>query len=145
MGFNIVVGLAIPWLVGAWLYLKDRDSVLLIAPFASVLAWTVNQFGFHYGFWEMSPFGSQECSAWPFNLGLFPLSFCFTVYAARHTRYHPALLIVASSLFLTLLEFLGVVSGHRGWNTQWTFISYLVPNLLCFAYYRLLHRQGITE
>ncbi len=50
MIFNIIVGFIIPWISGIVFYFTDRKVLFTIAPFQSVVAFTVNSFGFFYKF-----------------------------------------------------------------------------------------------
>lgn len=72
MILNIILGCIIPWAFGVILYFKDKKTVLIIAPFSSILAYTVNEFCFHLNFWRLVPVNiSDDYTSISVNLGLY--------------------------------------------------------------------------
>lgn len=150
MILNIIVGSLIPLVPGIYLFKKDRLMFLLIAPVGSVLAWSVNQLGNAYGFWEIRPLqlAEKSLSAMPLNLGLYPVISALMIFAHR-TYIRNAIVVPLFACLLTLLEYIGVLANYvlyyRGWNIYWTFVSYLLPLTLVFAYCRWLEHAGILQ
>ncbi len=50
MIFNVIFAFIIPWISGIVFYFTDRKVLFTIAPFQSVVAFTVNSFGFFINF-----------------------------------------------------------------------------------------------
>ncbi len=142
---NIILGFVIPWLFGAFLYIKDKKVVLIMFPIGATVSYTINYLGFHFGFWHLTPILKDESmSALPLDLGLFALFPCFLVFAIRHIKNSPVAIILVLTCIATLLEWLGVLFGKvvfgNDWNIGWTFVSYLVPWAICYWYYKVLKK-----
>jgi hypothetical protein len=141
MFFNSILVFVIPWIVAILhLYKKDKLLIVLIGPFFSVIAFTINEFGF----WEVIPFPNQKTlSALPFNLGLYPILASYLIFFIKKYK-HPYAIIFFMSAFTTILEmifllFERVIYGN-GWNNTWTFFSYLFPYMLTYWYYKYIKR-----
>jgi len=140
MTLNIVIGFIIPWIFGVTLYFKDRKTVLIIAPFSSILGYTVNEFCFHLNFWRLVPVNiNDDLTSMSVNLGLYPILGCYLIYYISKKHVNPYLIIFIFTIVTTILEYLGVlfdlVSYGNGWNIGFTFLSYLIPYLLIYWYY----------
>lgn len=143
MILHIILIFLIPWIICILhLYKKEKMLVFLIAPFFSVVAYSVNAFGFYFGFWEVLPFPSQKNYATlPFELGIYPVLACYLIYFIKIIN-KPYVVLFLMTLFITLLELVFVYFGRviygNGWNIYHTFFSYLLPYLLAYWYYRYL-------
>ena len=79
--FNFIIGFVIPWILGFYLYQRNPKVIILIAPISSVIAFTINDWGFNYNFWDFTPIlHEQSYAALSFNLGVFPILFCSYIY-----------------------------------------------------------------
>lgn len=74
MVLNIILGFIIPWII-ALIIVRERKIIYYLAPFASVISFIVNDFGFYY-FWNLYPFRLVNLSVIPFNIGLFCIYPC---------------------------------------------------------------------
>lgn len=84
---NIILGFIILWVFGAFLYVKDKKVILTMFPIGAAISYTINYFGFHFGFWHLTPILKDESmSALPLDLGLFALFPCFLVFELRHIK-----------------------------------------------------------
>ncbi|KIL40469.1 hypothetical protein SD70_13675 [Gordoniibacillus kamchatkensis] len=146
MFLNVLFGFVLPWIIGGtYLLKKGRKILILIFPFSSMLAFTINQFGFHFGLWSLMPRMNKSFSALPFDLGLYPIQACLMIIAITNfprIRCNPYWFIVANAFLVTFaewvyLKFGMVVYGH-GWNIIGTFVSYLVPLVLVYLYFNLI-------
>lgn len=140
MILNIVLGFIIPWIFGVILYFKDKKIVLIIAPFSSILAYTVNEFCFHLNFWRLAPLNiNDDYTSLSVNLGLYSILGCYLIYYISRKHINSYLMILIFTIVTTILEYLGIlfnlVSYGNGWNIGWTFLSYLIPYLLIYWYY----------
>lgn len=143
MFLNILIALIIPWILMIILYFRDKKVVLIIAPFQSMLAYTINAMGFYYGFWDLYPFNNKEIVHVPFDIGIYPMLSAYMVYHIKSTKLkekiNPFTVIVIFTLLTTCIEGAGVFMGRvvygKGWNIGWTFMSYLIPYILNYYYY----------
>ncbi|MDR5658368.1 hypothetical protein RH915_02585 [Serpentinicella sp. ANB-PHB4] len=107
MLLNTVLGFIIPWIFGVWLILKYKKLVFIIYPFSSVVSHTFNSFGFHAGYWKVTPIDYGVFSALPFDLGLFPLLGYYLIYVISKQTGSDIFLYLSLALallFLSLLE-----------------------------------------
>ncbi|MFL0194558.1 CBO0543 family protein [Clostridium sp. WILCCON 0269] len=140
MILNIILGFIIPWIFGTVLYFKNKRIVLIIAPFSSILAYTVNEFCFHLNFWRLAPLNIQDdYTSTSVNLGLYPILGCCLIYCIWRNRINPYLIVFIFALGTTTFEYAGfllkLVTYGNGWNIGWSFISYFIPYLLLCLYY----------
>lgn len=140
MVLNIILGFIIPWIFGVALYLKDKKILLTIAPFSSILAYTVNEFCFHLNFWRLIPvYIDDDYTAISVNLGLYPILGGYLIYYVSKKYINSYLVIFIFTLATTVVEYLAflfkLVTYGNGWNIGFTFISYLIPYLLIYWYY----------
>lgn len=149
MLLNIVIAFIIPWILMVILYFRDKEVVLIIAPFQSAIAFTINSIGFYYGFWDLYPFGSKEIVHVPFDIGIYPMLSAYMIYYIKHKEINPLMVIFIFTLLTTCIEGAGVNMGRvvygRGWNIGGTFISYLIPYILNYGYYLSLKKLGVFK
>ncbi|SMQ86934.1 hypothetical protein SAMN05444673_7016 [Bacillus sp. OV166] len=150
MFFNIILVFVIPWIVGLLhLYKQDKVLIPVIGSFFSVIAFTINEFGFYFGFWEVLPsFNQKTLSALPFNLGLYPILASYLIYFIKKYKY-PYLVLLLMTIFTTLIEmifsYFGRVIYSNGWNNIWTFCSYMFPYILVYWFYTYLKKLKILK
>jgi hypothetical protein len=114
-----------------------------------IITFTINEFGFYLGFWEVLPSVNQKTlSALPFNLGLYPILASYLIYFIKRYKY-PYLVLLLMTIFTTLIEmifgYFGRVIYSNGWNNVWTFFSYLIPYVLVFCFYTYLKNLKILK
>jgi len=125
---------------GVILYFKDKKTVLIIAPFSGILAYTINEFCFHLNLWRLAPLNiKDDLTTISVNLGLYPILGCYLIYYISRKHINAYLIILIFTIVTTIFEYLGflfnfVIYGN-GWNIGWTFLSYLIPYLLIYWYY----------
>lgn len=148
MIFNIIVGFIIPWISGIVFYFKNRKILFIISPFSSAIAFIVNLAGPFCGFWSIYPYRYGVFSSIPFDLGLYPILSVYLIYYINKTKINPYLLIIIATIFTTLLELFGILTGRvifsNGWNLSFTFISYLIPYLLNYWFYIQLKKMKVV-
>lgn len=148
MIFNIIVGFIIPWAFGIYLYFKDRKTLLIIAPIGAAIALVYNTVGFYIPFWKLKDFSLGRMSGLPFDLGVYPVVLSYLIYFIKNYKVKSYKLILLFSVITTIGEFIGVLMGRvvylNSWNIGWTFISYLIPYITGYVYYRQLKREGLT-
>ncbi|AGY75177.1 CBO0543 family protein [Clostridium autoethanogenum] len=148
MILNIVLGFIILWIFGVILYFKDKKTVLIIAPFSSILGYTVNEFCFHLNFWRLVPINiNDDLTSVSVNLGLYPILGSYLIYYISKKHINSYSITLIFTIVTTILEYLAVlfnlVSYGNGWNIGWTFLSYLIPYLLVYWYYLKLKKIKI--
>jgi len=131
------------------LYFRDKKVLLIIAPFQSAIAYTINMIGFYYGFWDLYPFGNKEIVHVLFDIGIYPMLSAYMIYYIHHKNINPFSVIFFFTLLTTCIEGAGVSIGKvvygNGWNIGGTFISYLIPYILNYGYYLYLKKLGVFE
>lgn len=149
MIFNIVIAFVIPWIFMIILYFKNKKILLIIAPFQTAIAYTINAIGFYYGFWDLYPFNNKEIVHLPFDLGIYPMLSVYMIYYIHLKKTNPFTIIFIFTLLTTSIEGAGVIIGNvvygHGWNIGGTFISYLIPYILNYAYYICLKNLGVFK
>jgi hypothetical protein len=148
MILNIIICLVIPWIFGVVLYFLDKKTLLVIAPFFGVIAYTVNEFGFHLNLWRLAPVNiADDLTSLTANIGLYPILAAYLIFFIQRKKGKAYLIILIFTLLTTLLEYFGVllhaVQYGNGWNIGWTFLSYLIPYLLAYWYYKKLKKIGV--
>ena len=150
MFFNTIFIFVIPWIIGIFhLYKKDKLLIPLIGSFFSVIAFTINELCFYFGFWEVVPFPNQKTlSALPFNLGIYPILASYLIFFIKKNK-NPYLVVLLITLFTTFLEmifvFWGRVTYGNGWNIFFTFLSYMFPYTLVYWYYVYLKKLNVLS
>ena len=145
MLINILLGFLLPWILGIYIYKRDKRILIAIFPIGSLLAFIINIFGFYFEFWNLTPIllKLKTMAVLPMNLGVFPVLACYLVYLinSRYKQWNSVLLIILFSGFTTGLEFTGVITSKvvymNHWNIGWTFVSYFVFYILVVWYYRI--------
>ncbi|AKC61303.1 hypothetical protein A0J52_16170 [Clostridium sporogenes] len=147
MLFNIIIAFIIPWISGIVFYFKDRKVLFTIAPFQSVIAYTVNSLGFFYNFWSIYPQQYGKFATIPYDLGIYPILSVYLIHYINKSKINPYILVFIATIFTTSLEWLGILSGKifysNGWNIGFTFISYLLPYLINYWFYTQLKKMNV--
>ena len=151
MILNIILGFVVPWIICIMhLYKKEEKLLLfLVAPVFSVVAYTINTFGFYFDFWEVIPFPDQKnLASLPFDLGIFPVLASYLIYFIKKIK-KPYFVVFLMTLFTTFLELIFVYFGRviygNYWNIYLTFFSYLFPYLFVYGYYKYLIKLNVIK
>ena len=131
------------------LYKKEKMLSFLIVPFVSVVAYTINNFGFYYGFWEAVTFPNQKnLASLPFDLGIYPVLASYMIFFIRKIK-KPYFVVFLMTLFTTFLELIFVYFGRviygNDWNIYFGFLSYLCPYLFVYGYYKHLMKLNVIK
>lgn len=149
MLLNIIIGFIIPWIFGWILYFKNKKILYTIFPFQSMVAYTIIMLEIDIGFWKLSPDNYFALPAIPFCLGLYPISASYLIYFISKSKVNPCLLIALFTALTTVSEWLGIIIDKvhykNGWNIFFTFLSYLLPYILCYIYYLWLKKNKILD
>lgn len=148
MLLNIIAGFVIPWLFGLIIYRKNKRIILFIAPISAVIAFTTIALEEYMGFWNLYPFDIYDpITALPYCLGLYTVNPSILIYFINDRRFNPYFNIVLITILTTIEEGLGVLVGRvtydNGWNMGWTFISYLIPYIIIYLFYKYLKKEGL--
>lgn len=150
MILNIVLGFVAPWAISIMhLYKKEKLLLILVAPLFSVVAYTINTFGFYFGFWEITPFPNQKnLASLPFDLGIYPVLASYLIFFIRRFK-KPYFVVFLMTLFTTFLELIFLYFGRiiygNDWNILLTFFSYLFPYLFVYGYYKYLIKLNVIK
>lgn len=137
---NIILGFIIPWALSLIILKKNIKIIIIFAPFASMVAFMINDIGTSLGFWDLEPIINEDesASALPLNLGTFPAIACLMLYLLLHSNINRIILIISTSIFLATVEAICKAVGYchysNGWNIFYTFLSYLTALLLVYLY-----------
>lgn len=147
MTFNIIAGFFIPWILGIYIYIKEKSLFLTIYPFGCTISYTFNMIGFYFKFWDIAPYGYGIFASLPLNLGLYPILGTYFVFLLDRKVSKAPYLMVVFSLLTTGFEYLMIIIkrgiyGH-GWNLFCTFVSYLAAYILGYNFYRLVRNKRI--
>ncbi|WP_317618474.1 CBO0543 family protein [Paenibacillus sp. PL91] len=143
---NIIIGFFIPWIFGIYLYKRAPVIILLICPITAIMSTVINAVGYQLEFWRFTPLikNVATLSSLPFDIGFYPVMTSYLIYWIRQNNQYPFLKIVCIGLLTTILELIaylfGKVEYSNHWNIGWTFVSYVIPYILIYLYYRLLSR-----
>ncbi len=148
MAINIILGFVLPWAAGFYLYFKSKTILLILAPYASAWAFTINDILFNLNFDRFVPINvSNDLTTLSVNLGLYPVLGSYMIYFIHLKKMSPYVLIFAFTCFTTLAEALGVLYGlvayYNGWTIGWTIVSYILPYFACYWYYRVLNKYNV--
>lgn len=139
----ILLGFIVPWIIGIYLYTKDKKTVAVIAPFSSMLAFVLNEFGIQFGLFQPLPvYELKSFSALFVNAGMFAIEPCIYIYFLRQTKFRPVILNIIISIFATFIEYLLVSAGYimysEYWNIIYTYLSFFAAFMIVYLYYLLL-------
>jgi len=148
MALNFIVGFVIPWIIFIFhLNLKDKTLLVLIAPFGTFLAYTINDIGIYFELWKVQPF-DHPLSEMPFNIGLYPVLGCYLIYFIKKYK-HPYIVIILLSLFTTGIEYWYLIAENvnygNGWSIYWTILSYVIPFTIAYWFYLYLKKLNLTN
>lgn len=131
------------------LYFRDKKILLIIAPFTSAIAYTINSIAFYYGFWDLYPFGNKLIVHVPFDIGFYPMLSAYMIYYINRKNINPFTVLFSFTLFTTCIEGVAVIMGRvvygNGWNIGGTFFSYLISCILNYGYYLYLKKLGVFK
>jgi hypothetical protein len=145
MFLNIIVGFIVPWVV-CLIIIREHKLIYFIAPFAGVISFIIDDFGFHY-FWRLYPFELRNLSGIPFNIGLYCICPCILIQLIRKYNISVYIVLPLMSLMLTLIEGCGLLVGRvvyfNYWNIFATYISYFVSLLISYIFYKIIKKQNL--
>lgn len=145
MILNIILGFIFPWVI-ALIIVREHKIIYYLAPFASVISFIVNDFGFYY-FWNLYPFRLVNLSGIPFNIGLFCIYPCISIELMRKYDVSAYIGLPITSLIITLVEGYGVLIGrvvyYNHWNIVATYFSYFISLLISYTFYKVLKKQNL--
>jgi hypothetical protein len=149
MFYTVVVAFLVPWFLTIIFYKKlDKALLFTITPIGSVIAFSIDELGFYFGFWNIKPFYDDTMAELPFNLGLYSILAFLLISLIRKYR-QPLITIISFTLLTTILEFIYLIIGRveygNRWNLGWTFVSYLVPYFLLYLYYNALMKINVLN
>lgn len=147
MIFNIIIGFLIPWILGIYIYIKEKRLFLVIYPFGCTVSYTISMIGFYFKFWGIVPYKYGIFASMPVNLGLYPILGTYLVFLIYKGIGKPYYLILAFSLLTTGFEYLMLIfkKGMYGnsWNLFWTFILYLAAYISAYCFYYLVRSKKV--
>ncbi|HEX3030555.1 MAG TPA: hypothetical protein VHT34_14935 [Clostridia bacterium] len=147
MILNFTIFLVIPLALAIFIYHKNSTVFLTGFTFTCLLAFTFNTLGVYFGFFNVYPFSQSYFSYIPLNLGLYPVMGTLYLYLLHTVKLNKAILLlsfaVISTAFKMVLLYFGRAVYGNGWNSFYTFISFLVAYYLGYLFYLTLSRKKI--
>ncbi|WP_088071933.1 hypothetical protein [Gottfriedia luciferensis] len=145
----IFSGLILPWLVGFILLKKVPKIMVVFIPICVAIAFIINTWGFNY-YWSLKvKFNELALSAFPFNLGLYPILGCIYICTIYFKKLNIFIAIILFTVTTTLIEFWALSEGHviyrNGWTIYLTALSYLIAYVVVLGYYKLVLYYGILN
>lgn len=149
MILNIILGFIIPWVFGVILYYKDKKVILIIVPFMAVWAYFLNEILFHLNFFRLAPLNiDDDYTTMAINVGLYPLLVSYLIYFIKSNKTSRFILVIIFALMPTIAEYLGllfhIIIYKNGWNLGWSFLSYILYNLIGYWYYNKVEKYWLS-
>jgi len=147
---NILIGLVIPGVLIIYLFKKKPVIITLMYPLGIAIAFISNDWGFKL-FWEVSPTheNNPSLTAFPYNIGFFPLLSSLFGYIRVKDVIKPHLLIFLFTTISTFMEFVAVWSGkityYHGWNIFFTLFVYLMGFIGSSFYIKILRNYNVLN
>lgn len=148
MLINILVGFIVPWIFGIYLFKLKPNILLTIFPIGAVLSHIINAFAIEYKVWDILPGKFAEIDFLLFDIGLYTILPSYLIFFIQKYRGVNRYFQILFFTFITSIsEFIwykaGRISYKNGWSIYHTFLSYLIPYILVYLYYKLLKRKGV--
>ncbi|QSF46984.1 hypothetical protein [Paenibacillus tianjinensis] len=144
MLLNILLGFILPWCFGQYLLIKKPTFAIQVSIIGALLAFLVNDVGFHMNWWYVTPKDYGTISFIPYNFGIFALFSVFTLNLINNFG-RAWIVIPVMSLVKTVLEstlvFTGKVVYQNDWNLGFTYVSYLIPCTASYLIYSFLKKR----
>ncbi len=130
MIYIFLLGFALPWILGVYLYKKAPAILLTAAPATALIAVTINQLGIHLGLWKVNPMPRVILMDSIFlDLGIFPVIGVWFSYLIHAKKYKRIWVYLGFILGMTGLEYgallKGTVSYNEDWNIFFTLLVYV--------------------
>lgn len=150
--YNIIFfSFIFPWFIGIFLYFKDKQIILTIAPFSCTVGFILNTIGIDLGYFYPLTSGNtylHTVTIFP-NIGLLSVETCFFIYAIRHTRINLTILNLLVSAISTLIDmifiFAKLLEYNKGWNIPLSFLVYFVTFIVIYFYYLWIKKADILS
>ncbi|PEL12650.1 hypothetical protein [Bacillus sp. AFS017336] len=145
----ILWGFILPWLFGLLLVIKVPKIMVIFLPICVAIAFIINTWGFNY-YWSLKIKNNElSLSAFPFNLGLYPILGCLYIISIYFKKLNIIIAIVFFTLITTLIEFWALCKGQviyrNGWTIYYTAISYFFAYIIVLSYYKLILYFGLLD
>ncbi|WP_054637573.1 hypothetical protein [Thalassobacillus sp. C254] len=150
MLFNIFFGFVLPWIILFVLWRKFPEVIILFVPLGIAIAFVSNDWGMNI-FWYTEPYieKNESLSAFPLNLGYFPLMACLFVTAIMKYQFSRITLIVFFTIFFSAVEYIALVFGRvhylNGWDIIFTSGIYLAGFVITSVYANLLSKYKMLS
>ncbi|MGI8314303.1 hypothetical protein [Halobacillus mangrovi] len=137
-----------PWFIVIFLLKIDLKIVLLISPFASMIACIMNTWTIAYGFADVYPFETEtHLASLPMIVGVVPALSSLFVHLIQ-TMHRPLLwipvFIIGTTSFEGTTLLLGLVDYDKGWNIIYTSIEYTIGYCSVYGYFMWLKSEQIV-
>ncbi|PRS26210.1 hypothetical protein C6W19_25695 [Bacillus sp. RJGP41] len=149
MLFHIIIGFIFPWIVGVYLFRKQKRLFIIFYPIATATSFFINEIGFNY-FWEMDINYKQESlTALPYDLGLYPILGILFICAIHFKKISILITFIVFTLGTTFGELIAVLLGklvyRHEWNVIWSGVSYIMSYSIVYLYYKIVRKFIIFD
>ena len=144
MLFHIIVGFILPWIVGVYLFKKQKKLFIIFFPIGAATSFLINEIGFNH-FWKMDKtFEELSLTSLPYDLGLYPILCCLFICTIHYEKMPRLIAFLVFTIGLTFGEFIAVLLGkleyRNEWNIIWSGVSYLTAYFIVYLYYKLVRK-----
>jgi prepilin signal peptidase PulO-like enzyme (type II secretory pathway) len=144
MLFHIIVGFILPWIVGVYLFKKQKKLFIIFYPIGAATSFLINEIGFNY-FWRMDKtFEELSLASVPYDLGLYPILCCLFICTIHYKKIPILITFLVFTFEITFAEFIAVLLEklvyRNKWNIIWSGVSYLTSFFIVYVYYKLVRK-----
>ena len=146
----ILFSFILPWFIGIFLYFKDKQIIVTIAPFACMLGFILNTIGIDLGYFYPPQLGNikpHTIAILP-NIGLLAIISCAFIFAVCHTKIKPFILNLLFTVIATPIDMILIyykfLEYNKGWNILLTSLAYIISFYIIYFYYLWIKKLRIV-
>jgi hypothetical protein len=137
----IVFCFIIPWFIGIFLYFKDKQLIVTIAPFACAIGFILNTIGIDLGCFYPLQIGNikpHTLAIFP-NVGLLTIESCIFIFMVHHSRIKLLILNLVLTTIASVIDsiflYTNILVYKKGWNIPFTLLTYFLTFYIIYFYY----------
>jgi hypothetical protein len=137
----IILCFILPWIIGIFLYFKDKGMMVTIAPFSCSIGFILNTIGIDLGYFYPMQIGNMKPHTIAIfaNIGLLTVEACIFIYLIAHTKIRVVILNLILSVIASLLDMIFIYANilvyTKGWNLQFSLLTYFLTFFVIYLYY----------
>lgn len=147
----IIFCLIVPWFIGAFLYFKDKQLIVIIAPLACSLSFILNTIGIDLGYFYPPQLGNikpHTIAIFP-NIGLITIQSCIFIFMIRHTKIKVVIINLLITIIATLIDMIflytNILVYRKGWTIPASIVMYFLSFYIIYFYYLWIKKLQIMQ